>query len=180
MKTSEPLPPIERVYDLNRLSEAGYETKITLDEDQRRELTGWVDVVSVNKFEARVSLRRLSSSRFAYAAHLDADVVQSCTVTLEPVYASVSIDFTRSLLLVPHVKKTLDFSSELSPAAGEDDVPEEIDSTRYDLAAPLLEEFSLAIDPYPRAPGVAFDVGKETVEVPESPFAVLGKLKTNP
>ena len=59
------------------------------------------------------------------------------------------------------MKKIIDFSGELSPAAGGDDVPEEIDSTRYDLVAPLLEEFSLAIDPYPRAPGVAFDVPQD-------------------
>ena len=177
MKSSEPLPPIERLYDLNRLSEAEYETEIVLDDDQRRELAAWVDVVGVNKFEARVSLRRLSSSRFAYAAHLEANVVQSCTVTLEPVSASISMDFTRALHLVPHVKKTLDFSGELSPAAGEDDVPEEIDSTRYDLAAPLIEEFSLAVDPYPRAPGVVFDEPEDGAEARENPFAVLKALK---
>ncbi len=56
-------------------------------------------------------------------------------------------------------------------------MPEEIDSTRFDLAAPLLEEFSLAIDPYPRAPGVAFDAPATTEDPPENPFAVLGKLK---
>jgi hypothetical protein len=177
MKTAEPLPPIERLYDLNRLSEAGYETEIVLDENQRRELAAWVDVVGINKFQARVSLRRFSSARFAYAAHLEADVVQSCTVTLEPVYASISLDFTRALHLVQHIKKMLDFSSELSPAAGEDDVPEEIESTRYDLAGPLLEEFSLAIDPYPRAPGVAFEEPAEAAEPRENPFAVLKALK---
>jgi hypothetical protein len=177
MKTPDDHSPVERIYDLDRLSEAGYETEIVLNDVQRRELAGWVDVVGVNKFEGRVSLRRLSASRFAYTAHLDADIVQSCTVTLDPVYASISIDFTRSLLLVRQVKKVLDFSGELSAAAGEDDVPEEIDSTRYDLAAPLLEEFSLAIDPYPRAPGVAFEAGEKVADAPESPFAVLKALK---
>src|SRR5271154_2832822 len=180
MKTAEPLPPIERLYDLNRLSDAGYETTIALDENQRRELAAWADVVSVNKLEARVFLRRLTSSRFTYAAHLDADIVQSCTVTLEPVSASISLDFTRALHLVSHVKKMVDFSGELSPAAGEDDVPEEIDSSRYDLAAPLPEEFSLALDPYPRAPGVAFEEPQAAAAPRENPFAVLKKLKTNP
>jgi len=170
-------PPIERLYDLNRLSEAGYETTIALGPEEREKLAAWVDVSNVNKFEGRVSLRRMSSTRFAYMAHLEADLVQACTVTLEPVSSSISMEFTRNLHLVPHVRKMVDFSSELSPAAGDDEVPEEIDSPRYDLAAPLLEEFSLAIDPYPRAPGVAFDVPEEAEEQPESPFAVLGKLK---
>ena len=170
-------PPIERLYDLNRLSEAGYEAAIELGPDELAKLAQWVDVMGVNRFEGRISLTRLSSTRFNYTAHLEADIVQACTVTLEPVSASLSLDFVRELLLVPQVKKTFDFSGELSPSAGDDDVPEEIDSTRFDLAAPLLEEFSLAIDPYPRAPGVAFDVPGKAEDRPENPFAVLGKLK---
>ena len=173
---TEQLPPIERFYDLNRLSEAGYEAAIELGPDERARLAAWADVVAVNRFEGRVSLTRLSNTRFNYVAHLEADIVQACTVTLEPVSSNISLDFTRALHLVPQVKKTLDFSGELSPAAGDDEVPEEIDSTRYDLAAPLLEEFSLAIDPYPRAPGVAFEA-PEDKDRPENPFAVLGKLK---
>jgi hypothetical protein len=175
---SDQPPPIERLYDLNRLSEAGYEAAIELGPDELAKLARWVDVISVSRFEGRVSLTRLSSTRFNYAAELKADIVQACTVTLEPVSARLSLDFTRELHLVPHVKKTIDFSGELSPAAaGADEVPEEIDSTRYDLFGPLLEEFSLAIDPYPRAPGVAFDAPKDAGDPPENPFAVLGKLK---
>ena len=50
-------------------------------------------------------------------------------------------------------------------------------AARYDLAAPLLEEFLLALDPYPRAPGVVFE-SPETGEVPPpNPFAVLKALK---
>jgi hypothetical protein len=174
---SDQPPPIERLYDLNRLSEAGYEAVIELGPDERAKLAQWVDVLGVNRFEGRVSLTRLSATRFNYAAHLEADIVQACTVTLEPVSASLSLDFTRELHLVRQVKKMIDFSGELSPIAGDADVPEEIDSTRFDLAAPLLEEFTLAIDPYPRAPGVAFDAPAATEEPPENPFAVLAKLK---
>jgi len=174
---SDKPPPIERLYDLNRLSEAGYEAAIELAPDELAKLARWVDVIGVGRFEGRVSLTRLSSTRFNYAAHLEADIVQACTVTLEPVSAKLSLDFTRALHLVPQVKKMLDFSGELSPAAGDADVPEEIDNTRFDLAAPLFEEFSLVIDPYPRAPGVAFDAPADAEDRPENPFAVLGKLK---
>ena len=170
-------PPIERLYDLNRLSEAGYEAAIELAPDELARLAQWVDILGVNRFEGRVSLTRLSSTRFNYAAELEAEIVQACTVTLEPVSARLSLDFTRELHLVRQVKKMIDFSGELSPAAGNEDVPEEIDNTRFDLAAPLLVEFSLAIDPYPRAPGVAFDAPEAAQDDRENPFAVLGKLK---
>ena len=56
-------------------------------------------------------------------------------------------------------------------------MPETIVSLDYDLAAPLLEEFALAIDPYPRKAGAAFAVPAEPDDAPESPFAVLKTLK---
>lgn len=173
MNSPEHQPPFEKFYDLNRLSEAGYEVTIELGQAERQKVAEWANVVGVNKFVGHVSLHRTSSSRFAYRAHLEAEIVQSCAVTLEPVISRISEDFTRSLHLVPHIKKIVDFSGELSPAAGDDEVPEEIDSPHFDLAAPLLEEFLLAIDPYPRAPGVEFDARRGEDEAPESPFAVL-------
>jgi len=171
-------PPVERFYDLNRLSEAGYETTIALGPDERTELADWAAVVGVDRFEARIALRRLSSARFAYSAHLEADITQSCIVTLEPVSSHIALDITRNLHLVPQLKKMIDLSGELAPASGDDEVPEEIDKSRYDLAAPLLEEFSLAIDPYPRAPGVAFDAPGKENSGRESPFSVLKALKS--
>ena len=178
MSESGQKPPVERIYDLNRLSEAGYETTIALGPDERTELADWAAVVGVDKFEARVVLRRLSSARFAYSAHLEANITQSCIFTLEPVPSHIALDITRNLHLVPHIKKMIDLSGELSPASGDDEVPEEIEKSRYDLAAPLLEEFSLAIDPYPRAAGVAFDTPSKENSERENPFAVLKALKS--
>ena len=57
----------------------------------------------------------------------------------------------------------------------EEDAPEEIDSLHYDLAAPLIEEFVLAIDPYPRAPGVEFRPPGTRQKTP--PKALLPCLK---
>jgi hypothetical protein len=55
--------------------------------------------------------------------------------------------------------------------------PEEIQSLHYDLAVPVLEEYVLSLEPYPRRPGVAFTPKSEPSEPPESPFAVLKGLK---
>lgn len=176
MTSTEQRPPFERFYDLNRLSEAGYEAAVEPDAAQRAKLAEWAELVSVERFEGLVSLKRLAPDRFAYSAHLEAAVTQSCTVTLEPVFSNIVINFSRILQLVPELRRGWEGSVELSPAAGDDEVPEEIDSTRYDLAAPLLEEFVLAIDPYPRAPGAAFAPPADA-DKPESPFAALEALK---
>jgi uncharacterized metal-binding protein YceD (DUF177 family) len=60
-----------------------------------------------------------------------------------------------------------------------DDGLETIDSPIVDVAAPVLEELSLALDPYPRKPGVAYVPPEEgdAAAVKESPFSVLKNLK---
>ena len=171
-----PAPFVAR-FDLNRLSEAGYETEIVLGPVELTKLAHWADVASVENFRGRVSLRRLAPSRFAYSASLAARITQDCTVTLEPVSSNIDIDFTRELHLVSQARKIVDFSGEIASVADDDGVPEEIESPRYDLAAPLLEEFLLAIDPYPRAPGVVFEAPADPGAATESPFAALKKLK---
>ena len=174
---SETEPPIRRLYDLNRLSEAGYETRFVLGPEERTQLAEWADVESVEQFEAVVTLQRLSPTRFHYHARLEASLTQLCTVSLEPVASHVERDFSRTLHLVARIADPLAAEGEISLAAGDDDAPEDIDDPRYDLAAPLLEELVLAIDPYPRAPGVVFEPPPDAADAPESPFAVLGRLK---
>ncbi len=53
-----------------------------------------------------------------------------------------------------------------------------LESSVIDLAAPVLEELSLSLDPYPRKAGVEFAPPEEApARSPDNPFAVLGKLK---
>ena len=169
--------PISRLYDLADLSEAGYEVRIVPNEADRARLAQWVEVEAIDKFEGVVELRRQGRDRFLYEAQLKADIVQSCVVTLEPVHSHISHSFHRVLHLVPGAHRFADKGGAVTIDAGDDDAPEEIARSRYDLAGPLLEEFVLAIDPYPRAPGVAFEGPAAEPDKPESPFAVLKQLK---
>ena len=171
--------PFEHFYDLNDLSRAGDDVRVVADEAACARIAAWAEVISVSGFSANISLRKISPTRFTVEGTLNADVMQACVVTLEPVPAHIEREFTRELILRAGRHAALaesEAGGELTLAAGDDDVPEEITSSRYDLAAPLLEEFSLALDPYPRAPGVAFEAPKDEA-APESPFAVLKALK---
>ena len=168
-------PPIARVFDFADLSEAGYETAVAATPAEREALARWAEVSGMPKFEARISLERISPTRFRYGAALDAEVTQNCVVTLEPVTSAIQRKFHRELQFRPH--RLADKGGEIALSSADDDAPEEIDSLRFDLAGPLLEELSLAIDPYPRAPGVVFEAPGDGDEVAESPFAVLKGLK---
>jgi uncharacterized metal-binding protein YceD (DUF177 family) len=167
--------PLQQFYDLADLSEAGAEVVVSAKPADLPALAKWAGVDAVERFEGRVLLRKLPAHRFVYDASLTADVVQSCVVTLEPVRSHLERNVSRTL----HLSQTSRRSAEPEPAwsPADDEGPEEIQSPRYDLAAPLLEEFVLSIDPYPRAPGVAFEPPADRVEPAESPFAALKVLK---
>jgi hypothetical protein len=166
--------PFHHLFDLGDLSQAGSTVAVEATGDELARLARWAGVEKVRALRGTVSLRRISQTRFEFEADLDADVVQSCVVTLEPVESHIARHIRRDLQLASRARPV---EGELTLAAGDDDVPETITSLDYDLAAPLLEELSLAIEPYPRKSGVAFTAPAEPDDAPESPFAVLKTLK---
>ncbi len=174
MKNTAPALPIRHVFDLGALSPSGSTATVTAKGDELARLAKWAGLDAVRTFCGNVAMRRLSQTRFAIEADLEADIVQSCVVTLEPVETHISRHIARELHFVRHADPA---SGELTLAAGDDEVPETITALDYDLAAPLLEEFVLAIDPYPRKAGAAFTPIEVPEEAPESPFGVLKKLK---
>jgi hypothetical protein len=168
-------PPLERLYNLGRLARAGDDVTITAKPDELLRIAEWAEVRSLEALGARISLRKLSDVRFNYEADLRAEVTQDCVVTLEPVHSVVERTIRREL----HYDESGSLESQVSVDSDleTDDVREEITDLRYDLAKPLLEELALAIDPYPRAPGVTFSPPSDQDGPPESPFAVLKNLK---
>jgi hypothetical protein len=172
-------PPIEHFYDLSRLSDAGAEVVVCARAEDLPKLAQWLDVESVQKFNGVITLTKLAAHRYRYDAVLACDLTQSSVVSLEPVRARIEERFSRELHLAHRSRHLKGAEPELPNSDGEDDVPEELDSPQYDLAAPLLEELSLALDPYPRALGEGFEAPKGLGQAAESPFAVLKKLKDN-
>jgi hypothetical protein len=169
--------PIEHFYDLSRVSEAGAEIVVSARPEDLQKLAQWLDVESVRKFEGTVTLTRLAAHRYRYEAVLVCDLVQASVVSLDPVRTKIRESFSRELHVAhrPRHQKVPEFEIPIGEA--DDDGPEELDSPHYDLAAPLLEELSLALDPYPKAPGEEFAAPEEPGAKIESPFAVLKKLK---
>ena len=167
--------PLTSFVELSDLGQAGEEVTIAANAGQRARLAEWAGLEAVDHFEAVVNLRKLSRSRFGYQASVKADITQSCVVTLEPVLSHLSFEFARELHLAHAVPKGWAEEASAAPAGEED--PEEIESSNFDVAAPVLEEFALALDPYPRAAGVVFKSEAEPEEARESPFAALKGLK---
>jgi hypothetical protein len=169
--------PLEHFCDLRRLSDAGIEVDIEADAPARERIAPWLGADSVRALKARVSVEPKSPNRFSYVADFVCDLVQKSVVSLEPVDAHIEGSFSRELHLTDRRRPTRDKGEELTLAAGDDESPEEIDGPHYDLMAPVLEELSLALDPYPRAPGEEFAEPDPADPEKVSPFAALKTLK---
>ena len=171
--------PLTHGYNLARLGNAGDRVAFAASEAERAAIARWSGIVSLQAFEAKVEIKKLAANRFGLSFLLTADVTQACVVTLEPVKSRMEHSFTRELHFsgpVRHRPAAADSGPELV-LDSEEEGPEEIDSLHYDLAGPLLEEFVLSLEPYPRCPGVEFSAQSDAQDRPESPFAALKALK---
>jgi uncharacterized metal-binding protein YceD (DUF177 family) len=172
--------PLSHDYNLARLGNAGDTVRFAADDAQRADIARWSGVVSLERFEVQVDIRKSSPSRFGLDYHLTADVTQSCVVTLDPVPAHIDHRFTRELHFagpVRHKPVQGDSGTDLVLDSAAEEGPEEIESLHYDLAGPVLEEYVLSLEPYPRCPGVEFAPESEPPEARNNPFAVLKGLK---
>lgn len=168
-------PLLQRFYNLGTLGRAGDEVTVTARGEELAPIAAWAEIRSVETLSATIDLQKHSPVRFSYDAELRAEITQDCVVTLEPVRSKLQRTIHRELHLTENAQTKTDVV--VDPNAADDDISEEISSLHYDLAGPLLEELVLALDPYPRAPGVAFEPPNDHEPEPESPFAVLKKLK---
>ena len=171
---------ISKLYNLNRLGQSGDDITLEANAEERAEVARQVDVLEVPAFNARILLKKAGPNRFSLHYALKADVIQACVVSLEPVAAHIVRDFTRELLFTPNLKRPpgKELAKEIVIEPGGEEAPEEIESLHFDLTAPLVEEFLLALDPYPRAPGVEFEPPGSGGDKVESPFAALKELKS--
>jgi hypothetical protein len=171
--------PFSHGYNLARLGNAGDTVQFGADAEQRAAIAKWSGILSLENFEIGVEIKKLAPNRFGLAFRLIADLNQACVVTLEPVPSHMEKSFSREMVFAgasrhrdaaqPGADVVLDSESE--------DGPEEIDSLHIDLAGPVLEEFVLSLDPYPRRPGVEFAPKSPDSPPQESPFAVLKGLQ---
>ncbi|HKQ09543.1 MAG TPA: hypothetical protein VJS85_00010 [Rhizomicrobium sp.] len=177
--------PLSHSYNLARLGNAGDEVHFAASEAERAALAKWAGVLSVEKLDVRVRIKKLAPNRFGLNFALAAEVTQACVVTLDPVPGHITHSFSRELVFTgpsrhradqPQKQAESEIVLGFNPEEGEES-PEEITSLHQDLAVPALEEFVLSLDPYPRRQGVEFAPKTGESAPSPSPFAVLKGLK---
>jgi uncharacterized metal-binding protein YceD (DUF177 family) len=175
--------PLSRPIDVASIPPGGTARQVIASETEREALAKALDILEVKSLDAELSIAPWRTEGISVTGRLRARVVQSCVVSLVPV--EQEIDEPIDARFVPAGSKlaaTTDaYGHAVALDPGDMDAPEVFTGHSVDLGALVAEHLSLALDPYPRAPGAEmppeFREREPERDTADSPFAVLEKLK---
>jgi hypothetical protein len=165
-----------------RLSEVGRgpeARRLEPDEAARARIARHLDLVALPAFEAEVRLVPWHDG-VELQGRWRARVTYRCGVTVEPFDDELSGEFTVRAVPAgsPLAGQAAEPGQEVELDLEAEDPPDVLESEAIDLGAYLVEHLGLELDPFPRKPGAVFEA--PAPETPESPFAVLRRLKPDP
>jgi uncharacterized metal-binding protein YceD (DUF177 family) len=165
-------PEFSRPVRLDELSYQARRYDIEANEAERAALAKRFDLQGIGKLVAQVSLKsETAGKRIRLTATIDADVVQSCVVTLDPVPAHVSTSFE-----VLYDRTSAPSTREVVVDAGDVDILP-LEGETLDIGEAVAEELALSLDPYPRATGAQVEGVTEPREGGNRPFEMLARFK---
>ena len=177
MSDAAPSPVLDWRHALADIPVRGFDVERFASADERRAVAEALDIVEVRslmvRYRVSASGRSRESERGAHVAgELEAEVVQTCVVTLEPVTETVrepiAVEFRDAAAI---------------DAAADIDPDEEADLDRLDsdgsvpVGRVVYEVLAAGLDPFPRAPGAEVTWTDTTPEGAVSPFAALERLR---
>jgi uncharacterized metal-binding protein YceD (DUF177 family) len=160
-------PEFSRPIEVSRIPIAGSMESIAADATEREAVARRLGLPAIAAIEADVVLSRWRGEGVKVMGRFVAEVEQVCVVTLDPFRARVSEPIERYFL--PSARGA-DLEADIDP----------LENGVIDLGELVVESLSLALDPYPRKPGVEFREPELETRVEErsaSPFAALDRRK---
>ncbi len=172
---TEITPEFSHIVDARLVPAAGLTLDLDANEKERAALARRFGIVAVNALRARVVLSRINKKRVRANAEITGEVVQNCVVTLEPFAQPVSGAFSVTVSEDESDGGENLKINEIDIDAVNDEDVEYCPDGKIDVGELVAEYFSLAIDPFPRAPNAVFRGGTDG-EKTENAFSVLEKL----
>jgi uncharacterized metal-binding protein YceD (DUF177 family) len=162
-------PEFSRPVPLLRLGHELFRQRIEATAEEREKLSQRFDLVALDSLVATVELRRESGEVILLEAAFEAEFVQNCAVTLEPVRSAISDRF--SLIYGPPG----DDEQEIV-LTGDETAFEPLNDHAIDIGEAVAQELSLALPVFPRHPDATLD--ELTITEPaEGPFTSLARLR---
>ena len=159
---------------IHDVPETGRNFALVPDERTREAVAKLVGLRSLPRLEAQFEVTPRGRDGLHVAGTISATVGQDCVVTLEPIESEIEeqVDLVFAPPAPPTVVEEEGERVEVTPV----DAPEPLIGGGIDLGAIVSEFLMLAIDPYPRKAGAAFESPAREADT-GGPFAALAALK---
>jgi hypothetical protein len=170
--------PFSRPVRVEAIPREGLETRIEADAAERAALAAFNGLAAIAAFAASFKLGHGGGGTVIVQGELEAEVTQTCVVTLEPFDAAIlaRIDLRFAPPSDKPARRGAAGKAE-EVVIGEEDEPDPILDGVIDLGAVASEFLTLNLDPYPRKPGVAFQPPASEDGEAASPFSALAARK---
>lgn len=149
--------PVSYAVQVSRLPRSGLAVTIDADDAERAALARVHGVDSVGRFYVSLQVTPWKRNGVKVEGTVEADIIQSCVVTLEPL-ETVIRERVEGVFLPADSKlgrRGFGEGGEVLLDAEGPDSPEIFEGDSIDVGALAEEFFGLAIDPYPRRSGVS-------------------------
>lgn len=166
---SDFLPEFSRLVPLARLGFEPFRQRIEATRHEREQLSARLDLVSLDRLIAAVALRRQSREVIRFEAEFEAEFVQSCVVTLEPVPGTICGRF--SLVYAPP-----ETAPEEAMSSADEAVFEPLSEDAIDIGEAVAQELSLSLPVFPRCPEASAEIETQALSG-ENPFALLDRRR---
>jgi uncharacterized metal-binding protein YceD (DUF177 family) len=161
-----------RLIPLARLGLEPFRQRIEATPNERERLSRRFDLVSLDRLEATVELRREGAKVVLLEAAFEAEFVQSCVVTLDPVAGAISDRF--SLMYGPPEEQPQE------TMAGQDEAAfETLEGDAIDIGEAVAQELSLSLPVFPRHPEARIETDTPGASSGGA-FALLARLRGSP
>ena len=147
----QPLPELSRPLRADHVPLGGMKEHIVAAPAERAALAARFGLEDLARLEAFLDIDRAQDGMFSVKGRIEAQITQSCVVTLEPVISEIH-EPVRVLFAPPNLVKNKKDGG-VSDIAEDDDL-EPIENGRIDLGELVAQILAGAIDPYPRKAGV--------------------------
>ena len=166
MSDEKDQPEFSRFLEVPRAEGGEVTASIAAQPAERAALALRFSLLSLDRLESELRLVRLPGGLVRLSATLSAELAQECVLTLEPVATTIEESFS---LLYGRVEAARDIVLD-----GEAETVEPLIGSRIDIGEAVAQQLSLALEPFPHAPGAEELLAAPPVEAEdESPFAAL-------
>jgi uncharacterized metal-binding protein YceD (DUF177 family) len=162
-----------RLVDVSEIKRTPWRAELKADEAAREAIAARFGLESVERFEACIAFRRTPIGLIQLEGSIEADVVQQCVVSLEPVRSEIRESFE------VYYSETVGENEAGGDLTMDDELwPDPVVDGKIDIGEAATEHLGLALDPYPRREGVEFEAPSADGEPAptQRPFAGLAEL----